>query len=136
LLGLVVGLKKDGIMGNEKSAQPGFFIHHEFDQIVGMGNDLIGTVNPAITLLYLLESISQGHRQQGQSDDWKGDKAEQQTSVCGSFQKDSQGRSKRSLQFCLIRRSASNAGLPFKLGINDAGPTRTCFLPRWKGEGQ
>ena len=87
----MVGLKKAGVVGQEKSPEPGLFVHHQFDQVVGVGDDLIGMVNPTSIPLHQAESKNQSQRQQSHRNDWQSEKADQQTSIRGGFQKVSRG---------------------------------------------
>ena len=64
------GCRKSGVAGEQKSAQSCLFVHHQFDQVVGVCDDLIGTVDPASAPLHQPESVSQGQRKQSQGNDW------------------------------------------------------------------
>ena len=91
LIGFAVGLKKDWIAGEQKSAKSCLFIDHQLDQFVGVGDDLISTVYPASTALHLLDSISKGQCKQAQGNDWECQQTEKQTSICCGFQIVSRG---------------------------------------------
>ena len=120
LRSFMVGLKEDRIAGEQKSSQSRFFIDHQLDQVVGVGDHLVGPVNPASTLLRLAEAVSRNQRKRGQGKDGQCEKADQQTSIRGSFQWVSRGGPstvktstrrellRRTLQFCLIICSTGN----------------------------
>ncbi len=59
LVSFTVGLKEEPVAGEQKSAQSRFFVDHQFDQVVGVRDYLVGPVNPASTPLHLAESVSQ-----------------------------------------------------------------------------
>ena len=63
LTSLLVGLKKPGIAGEQESAKTGFFIHHQFDQVVDARDDTVGMVNLASASLHLAKPEDQGQRQ-------------------------------------------------------------------------
>src|ERR1700733_1050587 len=93
LRGFMVGLKKGGVVSEEKSPQPCLFVHHQFDQVVGVRDDLIGAIHPASIALHLTESVNQSQGKQSHGKDGQSQKADKQTSIRGGFQKVSRGGS-------------------------------------------
>jgi hypothetical protein len=91
LVGFPVRLKKSWIAGEQKSPQSSLFVDHQFDQVVGVCNDLIATIYPARTPLHLLNPISQGQCKQAKGDNWKCQQTEKQTSIGCGFQMFSPG---------------------------------------------
>ncbi len=92
LVGFPVGLQKDWIVGDQKSAKSRLFVDHQLDQVVGLCDDPIRMVYPASAPLHLLDSINKGQRQQAQGNDWECQQTEKQTSICCDFQVVSRGR--------------------------------------------
>jgi hypothetical protein len=89
----MVGLKKCGVVGKEKSPEAGLFVHHQFDQVVGVRDNLIGAINPASIALNLAEPVNQSQGKQSHGKDGQSEKADKQTSIRGGFQKVSRGGS-------------------------------------------
>jgi hypothetical protein len=84
-------LKKSWIAGEQKTPQSGLFVDHQFDQLIGVCDDLIGTIDPARTPLHLLNPISKGQCKQTKGDNWKCQQTEKQTSIGCGFQMISRG---------------------------------------------
>ena len=56
VVGIMEGLKKERIFGQEIAAEASLFVHHELDETVGVGGDEIGLIDSASAALDILQA--------------------------------------------------------------------------------
>jgi hypothetical protein len=59
-------LQEDRIFGQEVSAKAGLFIHHQFEEVAGMGDHEVGVINHACAPLIVLQSKAKDKGKDGQ----------------------------------------------------------------------
>src|ERR1700735_4966806 len=77
LVGFMKRLQEDRIFGQKESANSGLFIHHEFEEAVGMRDHEVGMIDQTCAPLDILQANAEDKGEEGEGGNGQREEADQ-----------------------------------------------------------